>query len=68
MTTKNDIILKIIKERGYKNLGEFCKKNNISYDKTYKRMYSIYGWDKEMLSKIGSALSVDLIKFVKLGK
>ena len=63
MITTSDIILKLIKQKGYKSKESFCEKANINISVFYKSM-RLNSWTKEMLDRVGNALGKDLSAFV----
>ena len=63
MITTSDIILKLIKQKGYKNQTNFCEKTNISRN-VFNKSIRLNSWTKEMLERVGKALGKDLLAFV----
>ena len=63
MISTSDIINKLIKDNGYKTFNRFCTKNGIC-PVVFATQYKKNCWTKQMLDKVGKALSVDLSKFV----
>jgi hypothetical protein len=59
MIIANDIILKLIKEKGYKNNREFCTKNGIDCT-IFSRQLKENAWTSLMLGKVGKGLGKDL--------
>ena len=62
MITASDIILKLIKDKGYKTILDFCEKHKILYG-TFVKDLNNNIWTKKMLEKVSNALNVDLLKY-----
>ena len=63
MITTSDLIRKLIKDKGYKTIKEFCEKNNINY-LNFKMVVFNNSWSKKSIDYTGEALGVDLSKFI----
>ena len=63
MITTSDIIVKLLKERGYKNPNEFSNFIGIS-SANFAKAIRDNMWTQEMLEVVGEALGVDLSRFV----
>lgn len=60
MITANDIIRKLIKEKGYKSCKQFCEKNLIDLYAFYNQLKT-NSWNAQMLEKISKALNENLL-------
>lgn len=60
MITANEIILKLILQKGYKSLREFCLKNGIDYNSLRVNQRLNNSWTSEIIKKISNALGEDL--------
>jgi hypothetical protein len=63
MITTSDIVLKLLKERGYKSPNSFALSNGISFANFLKAIRENM-WTEEMLKRVGDALGEDLSMFV----
>jgi hypothetical protein len=63
MITTSDIIVKLLKDKGYKNPNEFSNSIGIS-PANFAKAIRDNMWTENMLEVVGKALSVDLSRFV----
>lgn len=63
MITTSDIIVKLVKERGYRSLEQFSVVNCMSVANFAKAVRDNM-WTEGMLKKVGDALGEDLSRFV----
>lgn len=63
MITTSDIVVKLLKDKGYKNPNEFSNSIGIS-PANFAKAIRDNMWTENMLEVIGKALSVDLSRFV----
>lgn len=63
MITTSDIIIKLVKERGYRSLEQFSVVNCMSVANFAKAVRDNM-WTEGMLKKVGDALGEDLSRFV----
>lgn len=63
MISTSDIIVKLIKQKGYKTKISFCKDANISRW-ALSDAIEYNSWTKELLDKVGKTLGKDLSSFV----
>ena len=63
MITTSDIVVKLLKDKGYKNPNEFSNSIGIS-PANFAKAIRDNMWTENMLEVISKALSVDLSRFV----
>lgn len=63
MITTSDIIVKLLKDKGYRSLEHFSKQHGISQTNFAKAVRDNM-WTEGMLKVVGKALGVDLSRFV----
>lgn len=63
MITTSDIIVKLIKDKGYKSPTAFAVSIGISFS-NFSRAIRDNMWTESMLKNVGDALGADLSKFV----
>lgn len=63
MITTSDIVVKLLKEKGYRSPNSFALSNGISFANFAKAIRDNM-WTEEMLKRVGDALGKDLSRFV----
>ena len=63
MITTSDIVVKLIKEKGYKSIKAFSAEAGIPVYNFFRAIWN-NTWTKEMLASVGKALGEDLSRFV----
>ena len=63
MITTSDIIVKLLKDKGYKSPNEFSHSIGISFA-NFSRAIRDNMWTENMLKVVGNALGEDLSRFV----
>lgn len=63
MITTSDIVLKLLKDKGYKSPNAFAVSNGISFANFLKAIRENM-WTEGMLKRVGDALGKDLSRFV----
>ena len=63
MITTSDIVVKLLKDKGYKNPNEFSNSIGIS-PANFAKAIRDNMWTENMLEVVGKALGVDLSRFV----
>jgi hypothetical protein len=63
MITTSDIVVKLVKEQGYRTLEQFSAVNSMS-GANFAKAVRDNMWTEGMLKKVGDALGEDLSRFV----